>query len=74
MKKDKKKFFYSDYNKKIFNINDININEILISKGLFPEIINLNEYVIGYKPNHSIKLLYIKFPEYVLKVINVSKN
>ena len=41
-KKIKKKEFYSDDNKKIFSINDININETLISKGLFPEIINLN--------------------------------
>ena len=49
--------------KKIFNINDININGILISKGLFPEIINLNDYVIGYKCNHNKKTLYIEFPE-----------
>ena len=41
------KEFYSNDNKKIFKINDININEILISKRLFPEIINLNEYIIG---------------------------
>ena len=60
-----KKGFYSDDNKKIFEINEININEILISNGLFPEIINLNEYIIGYKHNYSIKPLYIKLPEYV---------
>ena len=62
-----KKGFYSDDNKKIFEINEININEILISNGLFPEIINLNEYVIAYECNHNIKSLYIKFPEYVGK-------
>ena len=49
--------------KKIFNINDTNINEILVSKILFPEIINLNEYVIGYKHDHKIKPLYKKLPE-----------
>ena len=38
----RKKQFYRNDNKKIFNINNININEILISKRLFPEIINLN--------------------------------
>ena len=65
-KKTTKKEFYSDDNKKIFNINDININEILISKGLFP-LLNLNEYVIGYKHNHSIKPLYIKLPEYICR-------
>ena len=42
-----KKEFYNNDNQKIFNIKDININEILISKGLFPES-NLNEYVVGY--------------------------
>ena len=59
------KEFYSDDNKKVFNINDININEILVSKRLFPEIINLNEYVIGYKHDRKIKLLYIKLCDYV---------
>ena len=61
----RKKQFYRNDNKKIFNINNININEILISKRLFPEIINLNEFIIGYKHNYKIKLLYIKLPEYV---------
>ena len=64
-KKTIKKEFYSDDNKETFNINDININEILISKSLFPEIINLNCYVIEYKHNHNVKPLYIKLPEYI---------
>ena len=50
-----KKEFYSDYNWKIFNINDIDINKILISKRLFPEIINFDEHIIGYKHNQNIK-------------------
>ena len=64
-KKTTKKEFYSDDNKKIFNINDINNNKILISKKLFPEIINFNKHIIGYKDNYNIKPLYIKLPEYV---------
>ena len=51
------KGFYYDNNKRIININDFNINEILVSKGLFPKIINLNDYVIGYiitTSNHYI--------------------
>ena len=64
-KKTTKKIFYSDDNNKIFNIDNININDILISKKLFSEIINLNEYIIGYKHNYNIKPLYIKLPEYV---------
>ena len=64
-KRTTKKEFYIDDNKKVLNINDININEILISKGLFSEILKFSEYVIGYKHNHNIKPLYIKFLEYV---------
>ena len=73
-RKTTKKEFYSDDNKKIFKMNDININEILISKRLFPEIINLNEYIIGYKHNYNIKLLYIKLPEYVFMGSTFKKN
>ena len=69
-----KKEFYSNDNIKIFNINDININEILISKRLFPEIINLNEYIIGYEHNYNIKPLYIKPPEYVCSGNTFKKN
>ena len=64
-KKPTKKEFYSNDNKKISKINDSKVNEILISKRLFPEIINLNEYIIGYKHSYNIKPLYIKLPEYV---------
>ena len=69
-----KKEFYSNDNIKIFNINDININEILISKRLFPEIINLNEYIIGYKHNYNIKPLYIKLPEYFCSGNTIKKH
>ena len=46
-----RKEFHSNDNKKIFNINNIDINKILISERLFSEIINLNEYIIGCKHN-----------------------
>ena len=68
-KKTTKKEFYSNYDKKI---NDI--NEILISKGLIHKIINLNEYIIGYKHNQNIKPLYIRFPEYVCRGNTFKKN
>ena len=73
-KKTTKKEFYGDENKKIFDINDINIDEIIISKILFPEIRNLNEYVIGYKHNHNIKPLYIKLPKYVCSGSTFKEN
>ena len=52
--------------KKIFNIKDININKILISKESFPGI-NRNSHVIRRKDNHNIKPLYIKLPKYVCR-------
>ena len=58
------KVFYSNDNKKIFNIDNVNINEILFTKGLFPGL-NHNYYVIGYEHNQKIKPLYIKLPKYV---------
>ena len=61
-KKTTKKEFSSNDTKKIFKINDINSNEILISKGLSPGS-NLNKYIIGYKHNHKIKPLSIKHPK-----------
>ena len=70
----KKKEFYSDDNRKIFNINDIDINKILISKRLFPEIINFNEHIIGYKHNQNIKPIYIKLPEYICRDKTFKKN
>ena len=72
-KKTTKKEFYGNDNEKIFNINDININKILISKRLFA-VLNLNEYVIGYKHNHNIKPLFIKLPEYVCGGKTFKKN
>ena len=51
------KEFYSNDNTKIFNIDNININEILISKGLFLGSNDNNYHVIGYKHkrlNHYI--------------------
>ena len=59
------KEFYSNDNKKIFNIDNININEILIPKGLFLELNDNNYYVIRYKHNQKIKPLYMKLPKYV---------
>ena len=72
-KRPQKKTFTTLIIKKIFNINNINIKEILISKELFT-LLNPNEYVIAYKHNHNIKLLYIKLPEYVCRSNTFQKN
>ena len=65
-KKITQKEFYSSDNKKIVKINDINVNEILISKELFLGL-NRNQHIIECKHNHKIKPLYIKLPKYVCR-------
>ena len=45
-------------------IKNVNIKEMLISKGLFPAL-NHNYYVIGYEHIQKIKPLYIKLPKNV---------
>ena len=72
-KKTTEKEFYGNDNKKIFNIKDININIILISKESFPGI-NRNSHVIRYKDNHNIKPLYIKLPKYICSGKTFKKN
>ena len=72
-KKTMQKEFYNNDNKNIFKIKHININEILICKGLSPGL-NLNKYIIGYKQNHKIKPLYIKLPKYVCIGKTFKKN
>ena len=77
-KKTRQKDFYSN-DKEIFKINDVNVNEILISKGLSPGL-SLNKYIFGYKHNPKIKPLYIKLPKYVCigktfkKTMNISSE
>ena len=64
MKKRPGKKTFTAMIKKVFKTNIINVNEILISKGLSPGL-SLNKYIFGYKHNPKIKPLYIKLPKYV---------
>ena len=50
--------FYSK-NKKIFNINGINVNKILASKKEKHGKYNLFKYFIGHNGNNVIKPLYL---------------
>ena len=54
-------------------IKNVNIKEILISKGLFPAL-DHNYYVIGYEHNQKIKPLYIKHPTNVCTGKTFKKN
>ena len=61
-KKIKKSDFYNK-NKKIFNINDINVNKILVSKKEKYGKQNSFKYFIEYNDNDVIKLLYLQLSQ-----------
>ena len=57
-KKIKKSDFYNK-NKKIFNISDIDVNKILVSKKEQCGKYNSFKYFIGYNDNDVIRPLYL---------------
>ena len=61
-KKIKKSDFYNK-NKKIFNINNIDVNKILVSKKVKYGKYNSFKYLIGYNDNDVIKSLYLELSE-----------
>ena len=58
-KKIKQSDFYNSKNKKIFNIDDIDVNKILISKKEQCGKYNSFKYFIGYIDNDGIKPIYL---------------
>ena len=62
-KKINKSNFYK--NKKIFKIEDIDINNILFSKKESCGTKNSSKYIIGYNDGDDIIRLYIKFPQMI---------
>ena len=64
---DKKSDFYNK-NKKIFNIDDIDVNKILVSKKETYGKYNSSKYFIGYKGNEVIRPLYLFFTNDWLKI------
>ena len=65
IKFDDKKIKESDFykNKKTFNINDIDINNILVSKKEKYGKYDSFQHFIGYNDNNGIKPLYLEFPQ-----------
>ena len=57
-KKIKKSDFYNK-NKKIFNVDDIDVNQILVSKTEQHGNYNSSKYFIGYNDNGVIRPLYL---------------
>ena len=55
----KKSDFYNNKNKIIFNIDDIDVNKILVSKKEQYGKYNSSKYFIGYNDNGVIRPLYL---------------
>ena len=72
-KKIKKSDFYNK-NKKIFNINDININKILVSKKETYGKYNSFKYFIGYNDNDVIRPLHLFIPQTTGYINKFDKN
>ena len=58
-KKIKKNDFYNNKNKKVFNIDDTDVNKILVSKKEQYGKYNSFKYFIGYNDNDIIRPLYL---------------
>ena len=55
--------FYKNKNKKIFNIDGIDVNKILVSKKVSYGKNNSFKYFIGYNDNDIIRPLFVKLPQ-----------
>ena len=55
--------FYKNKNKKIFNIDGIDVNKILVSKKVSYGKNNSFKYFIGYNDNDIIRPLFAKLPQ-----------
>ena len=69
----KKSDFYNK-NKKIFNINDIDVNKILISKKETYGEYNSFKYFIGYNNNDVIRPLYLLLSQTIGYINKFDKN
>ena len=73
--KNQKTKFYK--NKKIFDIDDIDVNKILVSKKETYGKYNSLKYFIAYNDNGVIRPLYLKFSKmtgYINELNNKNKN
>ena len=68
----KKSDFYNK-NKKIFNIDDIDVNKILVSKKEQYGKYNSSRYFIGYNDNGFIRPLYLFLSQTIGYIKNLIK-
>ena len=71
-KKINKSIFYK--NKELFNIHDIDVNKILVSKKELYGTKNSFKYFIGYNDDDIIRPLCIKLPQMIDYVKNFDRN
>ena len=71
-KKMKKSNFYK--NKKMFDINDIDVNNILVSKKEKYGKYNSFKHFIGYNDNNIMKSLYLELPQMIGYINKFDKN
>ena len=72
MKKSKKSDFYNY--KKIFNIDNIDVNKILVSKKEAYGKYNSFKYFIGYNDNDVIRPLYLVLSQMTGYINELDKN
>ena len=71
-KKINKSNFYK--NKKVFNIHDLDVDKIFVSKKESYDTKNSLKYFIGYNDDDVIRPLYIKLPQMIGYVKNFDSN
>ena len=64
---------FCNKNKKIFNIDDTDVNKILVSKKEQYGKYNSSKYFIGYNDNGVIRPLYLFFHKRLAILINLIK-
>ena len=74
IKKKKKSDFYNNKNKKIFNIDDIDVNKILVSKKEQYGKHNSFKYFIGYNYNDVMRPLFLGLSQMTDYINNFDEN
>ena len=73
-KKIKKSDFYNNKNKKVFNIDDVDVNKILVSKKEQYDKYKSFKYFIGYNDNDVIRPLYLELSQMTGYSNKLNKN
>ena len=72
--KKKKSDFYNNKDKKIFNVDDVDVNKILVSKKEQDGKYHSFKYFIGYNDNNVIRTLFLGLPQMTNYINNFDEN